>query len=334
MARPNSEFLLAWHSLSGASDELGWRTVKITSASPCQLRAGRRFPGNGEALLVGFSMAAVAAAEKLPEGQGFNVERVDLRDDELTWLALTRKSAGNIDLFLTMVCDCVGLLDAEAASDQPRLLRLFLGRLRAWQEFMRKGAQALSAEAEIGLIGELSFLSSMIAAGLVPELAVESWVGPLDGIQDFELGAGAVEVKSTISYAGFPARIGSLEQLDDAVRQPLFVAANRLRVLASGKNLPDFVSEARTAIAGNDKAESLLTDRLLAAGYFDAHVDRYARRFELAATRIVQVSDGFPRLTAGLVPLGILKAMYEIDLDKVSGESTRCECALKKLGVI
>lgn len=334
MARQSDEFVLAWSSLIGAAEGYGWRTIPITAAGVCVLSAGRRFPGNEEALLAGFSLAAVATAEKLPEGQGFNVERVDPHGDGKTWLALTRRSSGSVDLFLAMVCDVSGALDAEADANEARLLRVFLGRVRAWQEFMRKGAQALSPEAEIGLVGELTLLASIIEAGVSAALAIESWVGPLDGLQDFELGAGAIEVKATLSSAGFHAQIGSLEQLDDAVRQPLFVAGARLRQTSGGQNLPDFVGALRASIAGDAEAERMFAERLLATGYFDVHADRYPRRFDLAGTRLIEVGLGFPRLTPGAVPAGILRAMYEIDLDKVPGESVGLEAALKKMGAL
>lgn len=334
MARLNNEFSLAWASLSGDATEPGWRTIPVTPAGQCSLSAGRRFPGNQEALLVGFASVSIPAAEKLPEGQGFTVERVNLNGDARTWLALTRKENGGIELFMTMVCDVAGMLDAESSSDDPRLLRVFLGRVRAWQEFMRKGAQALSPEAEIGLIGELTLLALIIEAGVPSALALEAWVGPLDGIQDFEIGTGGIEVKATLSPVGFLARIGSLEQLDDSVRHPLFLAGARLRQISSGKNLPDFISDLRQSITGDAEAERLLSERLIAAGYFAAHADRYPRRFDVASTRVVEVTEGFPRLTSGRVPQGVSKAMYEIDFDRAPGVNVGTAEALKKLGAL
>jgi len=117
---------------------------------------------------------------------------------------------------MAIVCDVAGMLDAESSLDDTRLLRVFLGRVRAWQEFMRKGAQALSPEAEIGLIGELTLLALIIEAGVPSALALEAWVGPNDGIQDFEIGTGAIEVKATLSPVGLPALIGSLVVLAPA----------------------------------------------------------------------------------------------------------------------
>jgi len=199
---------------------------------------------------------------------------------------------------------------------------------------MRKGAQALSPETELGLAGELIILGAIVEAGVPSAIAIESWVGPLDGIQDFELGTGAMEVKTTISIAGFLAKIGSLDQLDDSVRQPLFLAGVRLRQTETGQNLPDFVDAMRHAVKGDGEAERLLNERLVAAGYFDAHADRYPRRFVHAGMRVIQVGTDFPRLTFGEVPVGIMRAMYEIDLEKAPGDNVGVAAALKKMGVI
>lgn len=335
MARPIEEFALAWESLAGVSEEDGWRSIPVSSVGGiCNLMAGRRFPGNEETLLVHFPSVKIPVAEKLPEGRGFTIERVDPHDDGKTWLALARMESGSVDLFSVMVCDVVGAMDAEVAGGEERLLRVFFGRIRAWQEFMRKGAQALGAEAEIGLIGELLFLHTMVEAGVPAPLVLESWAGPLDGIQDFEIGTGAVEVKATVSSSGFLAKIGSLEQLDDSLRQPLFIAGVRLSQTESGRNLPEFVEDIRLALNGEPEAERLYAERLLAAGYFDVHADRYPRRFALAGMRVIEVVEGFPRIVSGMVPDGVKRAFYEIDLDRVLGENVGSVVALKKLGVL
>jgi len=334
MARPTDEFLVAWESLVGDSTQDGWRSIPVAPAGSCQLMAARRFPGNGESLLAHFPSVNIPVAEKLPEGHGFTIERVDPHGDGKTWLALTRKESGSIELFVAMVGDVVGVIDTDAASSEERLLTIFLGRVRAWQEFMRKGIQGLEPEAEIGLIGELSFLAAMLDAGIPASLAVESWVGPLDGIQDFEVGTGAVEVKATLSATGFPAKIGSLEQLDDSIRQPLFFTGVRLSQTASGRNLPEFAEHVRGLLNGDAEAQRLFADRLLVAGFFDAHADRYVRRFAILSTRVVEVGEGFPRLTHGTVPNGIRKAKYEIDFDRATGENLGPIGAFKKLGVL
>lgn len=334
MARASNEFELAWGSLDAAENANGWRTIAVTPAGPCRLAAGRHFPGREEALLVGFSNVTVPVAEKLPDGGGFNVERVDPFGDGQTWLALSRKASGNAELFLTMVCDVAGSLDEETAPAGSLQVRHFLGRVRAWQEFMRKGMQSLSVEAEIGLVGELAVLSAVLALGLTPTTCVKAWVGPLDAAQDFELGTGAIEVKATVSATGFPAKIGSLEQLDDSIRQPLFLAGVRLRQTADGYSLPESVDGLRVMISGDAEAERIFLERLIAVGFFDIHADHYVRRFALIGIRIMQVGEEFPRLTTSNIRIGITRAIYEIDFDRVDGEVLALDRALKLLGVL
>lgn len=336
MARPNEEFVLAWSSLSGEDQAPGWQAISLSPAGPIEVQAGRRSPDNAEAILLGFPSVRLAPAEKLPEGHGFSVERADPDCTGQLRLALTRRAAGSAELFAAMACDVVGALDDASSSgaQESKLLRVFLGRVGAWQEFMRKGSQTLSPEAEVGLVGELTLLRAIIEGGVPMAMAVESWVGPLDGVRDFEIGTGSLEVKATLSAAGFPARIGSLEQLDDSVRQPLFLAGARLRQTESGHSLPELVAQLRDVAQVDAEASRLLSERLIAAGYFNAHADRYIRRFTLADTRLVEVKEGFPRLTPGSVPLGITRATYEIDLDKAAGANIPTADVLKMLGAI
>lgn len=334
MARPSSVFEMAWSSLDAASDEAGWRMIAVDAAGPIAIHAGRRFPENQEAMLVHFPTLKIGLAEKLPDGQGFSVDRVDPQGDGHAWLALTRKTYGSSELFSAMACDVAGSLDLAAIEgiDEQKTMRALLGRVRAWQEFMRKGSLALNAEAEIGLVGELKVLIALINAGISENAAVGGWVGPLDGLQDFLLGTGAMEVKTTISTTGFRARIASLDQLDDSSLQPLFVAGVRVRQTTSGEVLPDIVAASRFAVSGDPEAAQMLSERLIAAGYFDSQADRYIRRFELADIRFIEVGEDFPRLLRGTVPAAVTQVQYDIDLDKVPGGTADASFALKILG--
>lgn len=333
MAHPSEEIALAWSSLSGASTHVGWRAISIVSPVGCELKAGRRSPANEEAILAGFAAPISPATEKLPDGQGFTVERVDLGDGK-SWLALTRKSSGSAELFLTMACDVIGAVESDGNADPKRLARVFLGRVRAWQEFMRKGAQVLSPEEEIGLVGELAVLRALIDTGVPMDLAVGSWVGPNDANQDFELGTGAIEVKSTISPLSFPARISSLAQLDDAALQPLFVMCVRLTQSAAGQSLPEVIASMTQAVSANQDTSRLFKDKVFAAGYYIAHEDSYPRKFTISSPGVVEVKAGFPRLTFGTVPLGITEAKYSINLEAALRQAIGIDLALKKLGAL
>lgn len=334
MVQPIKEFIAAWQSLAGVDKSDGWRGIPVSKIGICELIAGRRFPSNMESMLAHFPSVNIPASDQFPEGNGFTVERVDKYGDGRTWLALTRKENGNVELFSVMVEDVLNSITSVKTTDSLYLMRIFLGRVRAWQEFMRKGAQPLRPEAEIGLIGELYFVRKFIDEGVPPNVVLDSWVGPLDKTQDFELGTGAVEIKTTVSAKGFLAKIGSLEQLDDSIRQPLFLAGLRLVQTVSGQALPDFVNAVSNAISGDPEAERIFSDKLLVAGYVSKHSDRYIRKFITSEILAFEVSEGFPRITHGTIPYGIKRAIYEIDLEQISGDRFELSQVLNKLGVL
>ena len=335
MARPIDEFVAAWAALSGKDPgEGGWRGIPVTPAGSCRLLAARRFPGNEEALLARFPSARLGPSEHLPEGRGFEIVRADPDGDGKTWLALSRRESGSTDLFAEMVGDVAGAMDAAVPEGEERVLKAMLRRVRMWQAFMGKGASPLGPEAEVGLAGEISFLSALLDAGVDAEIALESWVGPDDAPQDFALGDGAVEVKATVSTAGFPAKIGSLEQLDDSFLSPLFLAGIRFAVVESGTTLPERVAELEKMLSADPGAVSAFRERTFAAGYAESHADKYTRRFLDKETHVHAVTDGFPRLVRGNVPEGVSKSLYEIDLGRAAAHRTDLKAALQKLGVI
>ena len=331
------ELLAAWRALTGNQEGEGWSTIPVAHGGPCRFLAGRRFPGNDEALLVGFNSVRVPAGDHLPEGRGFLVSRASLAGEgaDRVWIALCRQSAGSLDLFAMMTDDVLTTIQGLRGADDERLFNMFLARIRAWQDFMRRGGDGvLSPEAEVGLFGELEFLQDLISAGVPAAIAVDAWQGPLDGIRDFILGPGAIEVKSTVSPSSFPGAVGSLEQLDDSLTRPIFVAGIRLVLTTSGRTLPDQLVGLRRLMANEPAALELFGARLLHAGFVDGVADRYTRRFVRVSTRMLHVTDGFPRLTRANVAIEIRRARYEIDLDLISSRDLEIGHVLRQLGMI
>lgn len=332
MPRPINDFVAAWAALSGSGLETGWRGISVARAGACELMAARRFPGNEEALLARFPTARLGSSERLPEGKGFEVVRADPFGDGMTWIALTRKESGSPELFAEMVSDVAGSMDAAAPEGETSVLKTLLRRVRMWQQFMSRGTGPLSPEAELGLAGELFFMAELLDAGISHENILSGWVGPDDAPQDFLLGDGAIEVKATMSTSGFPVKIGSLEQLDDAVASPLFLAAVRFTAGEGGSTLPEMVAEVERRIEGEPGAADFLRERLMVAGYSETHAGQYSRKFEPKDRRVLLVSEGFPRLTPGGVPGGVTRAVYEINLDHAGDFLRDFEEVLLQLG--
>lgn len=334
MAPQTEDLAVAWASLAGVGESGdGWRSIAISPEGSTLVHAGRRFPDGAESILARFSRQTIPSATKWPESEGFTVEPAAMGDG-FVWVALTRRKSASLDLFSAMSHDVASELALCPADGDSKAFATLLGRVRAWQEFMRKGGQPLGPEAEIGLFGEISVLLELLSEGVDCSAACEAWKGPVRGLRDFELGTGGIEVKSTISATGFPARVGALSQLDDSDRQPLFLVAMRFRQTQAGRTLPDAVQLARDAVTHEAEAKRILEDRLIASGYRDAHSHHYVRRFERVESRSLKIGPGFPRLTPNSVPFGIVGASYEIDIDRATVDSVGFGVAVRELGAI
>jgi Putative PD-(D/E)XK family member, (DUF4420) len=326
----------AWRALSGGQAS-GWRTIPIGSAGGLRVLAGRRQPGDEEVVLFGLQKSRLPKHEAFPVARGFELVRATPVAGEVDteWLALCRRSQGGIELFTLMVMDILGALHGLGQPGESAATSTLLTRIRAWQKFMEKGKDGvLSAEAEVGLAGELSVLTDLFDAGLPVDRALEAWLGPLDGLQDFALGKGAIEVKSTVAAAGFPAWVSELSQLDDGLVHPIFIAAVRMAISEVGLTLPEIVNAVRQRIAGSPGEAAVFEARLLHADYDDRWMDGYFRRFVPVGTRLIRVDDTFPRLTPSTVPGAVRRAMYEIELDQVTSDAVELRDALIELGVI
>ena len=339
MAAPSNVDSLraAWRALDSRRQDEGWQTIRINVPAPCALFAGRRMPGGEEAILVGFRTINKVRDFHLPQGRGFEVLR--LQDDPTgcgrIMLSLTRTSRGSPELFTLMAEDLVDFLDSAATVEEERVFHRFLARIRAWQDFMdRRRAGVLSDEAEQGLFGELFVLERMLEVGISAVKALIAWEGPLDSLQDFILGMGGIEVKTTISEVGFLATVSSLGQLDEELRRPIFLAAVRLALHHSGTTLFQKSDGIRKRIGNSQAALDIYETRLMQAGLLRSAAGQYTRRFIHTSSVIVPLQEDFPRLTRANVHPAIKDARYEIDLDLAGAEDIGLQAALETLGAI
>lgn len=330
------ELRAAWRALESQSDVPGWRTIPILAGSACPIRAGREFPGNEETILVGFRGIRRPIIAALPQGQGFLVScpEVEGAEHEHVWIGLARQPGGDLELFATMAADVLGILQGHYLTDDSRRFSAFVDRIRSWQEFMRRGAlRILSPEDELGLVGELEMLRALLQSGYPTGASVEAWKGPRRGLHDFSFAIGAIEVKSAISTRGFPAHIVSLDQLDEQIVHPLYLAALRMLLTPGGTTLPERVEVLRNLLGSDEIARAEFDARLIEAGYLDAVRQSYVRHFQLGTLQYFSVTEAFPRLTVRSVPRGVRAASYELDLDLITEAPVDAAIVLQQLGV-
>lgn len=319
----------AWRSLRSNDTSEGWRTIAIGKG---RFRAGIRYPENEEVLLAGFSIRPPGQSD-LPQARGFSVSRVgdDTAGDALVWIGIARTPASSMEMFTIMAAD---LLESDLIIGDVSELRAyhsFVSRIRSWQQFMeRPRDRKLCDSEEVGLFGELKVVQRLIRSGRPASEVLRMWKGPANGLRDFSLGTVDLEVKSTISPNGFPARIASLEQLDDADDRTIYLLAQRFALDASGLTLPELIEEVREDLGEGD--ELYFGRSLLMVGYEGAFAEEYVRRFIDADARAYRMDEHFPRLARSSVPLAIKSAKYDLDLDLVGDPTAELDEIYLALG--
>jgi hypothetical protein len=333
----NKDVLSAWKALSGSYEDDGWRSIPIVKLDNCTILAARKFPGNEEAILLRFTSARIQPTRLLPQSRGFKIEKSALATSdkaEQELLSLVRQPLGELGLFSQMSSDIISTLSSSTDQNGERLYQLFLMRVKAWQEFMKKSQTCLSPAEELGLMGELEAFNRLLEENIPPHLVVESWVGPVNGIQDFNLGSGAVEVKSTLSKEGFSAQIMSLNQFDDSAVSPIFLYGCFFAEDSGGRSLPQTVRALRASLEAHSSVLEKFNSILFRAGYLDSHAKDYSRSFTCEKYQIWIVNESFPRLVPSNVPLNVRQVRYEIDLSGLDDNLVSVEKMLNSLEVL
>jgi Putative PD-(D/E)XK family member, (DUF4420) len=309
-----------WDELGATTgQEPGWHARRVADASGAGILVAIRKPDGVLALLAELRATAVPPTAEYPVAQGFEVfpEPIDPGPRGRVRLCLILTNNRFRDVFSVLVDDII-----ENLRDCPReedVVRRMIARLHVWQVFMRRhGPGQLDADAQTGLAAELIFLRDRVLDRVPAVAAIRGWKGPCGGCQDFVLSTVAVEIKGSTASSQDEIQISSLEQLDaEQTRTPIVLCRVSLSRGGSGsESLPEIVHELRARLLREDAiAKGVFEDRLLDAGYLDAHADHYGHlRYTVRRMDFYQVHDAFPRIGRGDVRQGVLSCSYIIQL--------------------
>lgn len=322
----------SWRALATQQGDEEWRLVNLAAIDLVTVQAGRHFPDSREALVVAFPAGWLGKVSGLPDGKGFEATLIEgnpaFQGKDV--IALIRRLEGAFDIFAIMVVDLLRFLEESRTKDARALVSGFLERVREWQSFMSRGIRPLSQEAQAGLYGELAALQVLLDV-MPGGSAFDAWKGPMHAAQDFHLGSGALEVKSTTTTDVFKARINSIEQLDSE-RQPMFLGAIRLKEDIGGSSLNNLIRMLRDL--ADDRGRRRGFDALLImAGYYDEHAAHYERPLSLDEFRCFKVDDEFPVLRRAQLPAQVTAATYTLDLSSIPQPDLGIDGALSALGI-
>jgi hypothetical protein len=172
--------------------------------------------------------------------------------------------------------------------------------------FTRRGG--MSADQEVGLVGELMLLEHLVGA-IGPERALDCWAGPLSEEHDFVFSQVHLEVKTTRTEARRHV-IHGLHQLVPLHNVPLALVSTQITVGSPGHGatLPELVGRLREAVGPHVQS---LDDRLEAFAWDDSEGDLYRTVWTLrSAPRAYAVEGDFPAMT----PVALAAVVPQFDL--------------------
>lgn len=247
----------------------------------------------------------------LPRLRNLEIRFQTLLGGPIIYLRLT--ASEHLELFETL---CRDVIEAgETAETEAEALERAIRRMFRWHYLLRGGQrEALSEEAQKGLIGELEVLKLAIhALGVRP--ALTGWAGPSGSPKDFEFKSDCIEVKARRGASQPFVKISNEYQLSDVSARRLWLAVLAVDKVATphGRTLTDFVAEVTRLIELSLPSAITDWDVHLADAGFDSLHDYSDWRWIASAPNFYAVIDGFPRLTAPM-PLGVSSVTYSLAL--------------------
>jgi hypothetical protein len=241
----------------------------------------------------------------------------DDRDKTKMFLLILLLNKQHKDIFSTLCEDLI--FGVSKVNTDQTLVEKLLERLAKWQSLFEKvGKQGLTDEAQRGLYGEIYFLRVFLNNSTDKNHCLKSWLGSERSIQDFQYSNWAVEVKTTHGNNHQKIHISSERQLDDSIIENIFLYHLSLDIrVDNGESLNTIIVDVLESLRDSTMASNLFKLKLLESGYFDAHKPLYDNRgYNIRQVNIYRVSGNFPRITEGLIPIGVGDVKYSIVLSE------------------
>tara|TARA_R100000781_G_scaffold114276_1_gene84676 strand:- start:542 stop:1456 length:915 start_codon:yes stop_codon:yes gene_type:complete len=257
------------------------------------------------------SLAIVLNAPKEPTDSSKTIS-VDYysRNDGRIMLSFGLEDNSLSDLFYSF---CDDLIESTRGSNAADGFQPIVNRWNTWIKFFSKVSLPLTESEIRGLIGEVYFLKEYLIPKYGVEKSLEAFIGIDKAHKDFEIQDTWYEVK-TIHNGAHTTKISSIEQLDSDKKGTLAVVTLDQGTLGLDDcvTLNKIVNDFRSRIA--DKNLAIFDEKMRKAGYvFDERYDEYT--YIIVSLSRYSVFGDFPRIKKGMLPTGIVKAGYELDLE-------------------
>jgi hypothetical protein len=224
----------------------------------------------------------------------------------------------NFDEVFLRLIDDLHTRTAECQNESSALDRLNLV-LDQWRRLLKpRPSGVLSMEELRGLVGELWLLTHAFNSSRPIAAAISGWLGPMGLPQDFWYpDSGYYEAKS-IGPATTRIKISSEQQLDTNELELLILLVGNTPESAPGAiNLPTLVARVLEALAETAESPKEFNDRLARLGVDPAATFYHDTWFVVSRLTSYKVGPSFPAIRATLIPSGVERVTYQIDLSSV-----------------
>lgn len=253
---------------------------------------------------------------------GVDVDLRSLDSSKKQGLVLKLERGVDKDIFQSL---CESLIEKLKSIDtDDEAFHIALAHIARWKAFLAGHRRKLLSTEEVqGLFAELTFFR-MLQEKRSDEIEIaDSWCGPLASNQDFNIGDSAVEVKSISGMDRSRVKISSEDQLESTMKNLFLVAFHLISNSDSDRalSLNRLVGITLESLTNADALE-VMQQKLAAYGYVSIP-DYDTPRFVVSDTQAYRVEEEFPRIARSLLPRGISKVKYQIELESIT--SFQCD---------
>ncbi|HAQ19454.1 MAG TPA: hypothetical protein DCR40_09520 [Prolixibacteraceae bacterium] len=311
----NIELKQKWAGLTENPITIGFRSLRISSECICELYIGVSKEGNRCLILA-------LPANKHLGFKGVHKENLSIeyfREKNLIVLQLADNDFNDLfdDLVLSLYHGIKNIKQVDEYSNH------FIQAFYRWSEFFEdKKSDLLSEEAIKGIIGELLVLKLLITDSNQPEInsLLNSWTGPYDKGNDFELENKNIEVK-TKSPSGIDVKISSEFQLEVSQGKGLeLYVISILSDFAVGIHLRDLIIEIKKLVLETSGDIAILWKALSQKNINSKNISQYDR-YRFRPVNWISYNcagENFPKLSRSNIPEEISALKYTLRTNLVT----------------
>lgn len=209
------------------------------------------------------------------------------------------------------------LVDRILFIQDQSLYTVIYGVLDRWHNFFRnKSFKRLSPEEQMGLFGELYYISNWLKKFTEePPLIIDAWKGPTKHRIDFVKNNIGIEIKTISPKIQHGIRISNETQLElSNVIKKIYLYVLKIEdTQTDGLSIQDLINSIREQLINRSQTSLVRFNDLLFELYIldDVYNDMY---FYIHNEETYEVKDNFPKITSNDLPVGVSNVSYVIDL--------------------